>query len=107
MKTVSQILNEAADLLEQPGAWTQGKDARNELGAGTYSADLRACSFCILGAIRRVGGTGHDRWKAVGALCRSLGIENIAEWNDAPERTQEEVVAALRASAAKAEGAAS
>jgi hypothetical protein len=65
--------------------------------------DAAVC-WCALGAIRRVvGPSGHvtDAWDALRA---SAHVVSIVDWNDAPSRTQAEVVAAFREAAAKAEG---
>jgi len=97
-KTVADILTAAANLIEPEGAWLQG----------AYTQDLRC--FCTLGALAHVSGKGAT---AVGvtppakALANHLNPEDssadrvITRWNDAPERTQAEVVAALRAAAEK------
>lgn len=115
-KTVPEVLNAAADLLERPGAWTQGDYARDDmgLGIGDYTEEEREkggfepVCFCTIGAINHARGRDPDTalW---GDLRRPiwdvLGETNIADWNDAPGRTQAEVVAALREAAAKATGA--
>lgn len=113
-KSVKEILNAAADLLERPGAWTQGDYARDDvgLGIGEFSeieiekGGFEPACFCMIGAVNRARGSDLDAslW---GALRRPiwdvLGEQNIADWNDAPGRTQAEVVAALRAAAKSGE----
>ena len=91
-KSVAEILNAAADLIEPEGAWTQGSYG----GSGCW---------CAMGAINHVGGFLSDINEASIALARSLGFQfpnSIPDWNDDPYRTQSEVVAALRAAADKA-----
>lgn len=55
--------------------------------------------FCLVGAITMEAGH-HDIFRAAAKLFEShLGRHDIVAWNDAPERTKEEVVSALRAAA--------
>ena len=61
--------------------------------------NLAVC-WCTLGALDRVTGGDIGLWSpALNALKSYLGSPNIDGWNDAPERTQAEVVQALRAAA--------
>lgn len=109
MKPVSQVLEEAADLLAKPGAWTQGESARDRRGRPAATLGEGAVCFCAIGAINRV--TQNTYWlkdtpqaffddfveaPERGDLCKA------AAWNDAPGRTQPEVVAKLREAAALA-----
>ncbi len=98
-KTVADILTAAADLIEPEGAWLQG----------AYTEDLRC--FCTLGALAHVsckGATVVGSLAPAKTLAAYLNAEDssadrvITRWNDAPERTQAEVVATLRAAAKKA-----
>jgi len=104
---VAEILNRAADLLEKPGAWTQGAYARDALGVGVQSVfemPADAGCFCIAGAVARAGGP-ERMWGALIPVIDLLGLERADEavqWNDDPRRTQAEVVAALREAARKA-----
>lgn len=100
VKTVSEVLTAAADLLEPEGAWTQGTFGRP------------GCQ-CVLGAIARAAGINPhgSNWSDAltrGAheyLCQAIGAEWIGgtlwadAWNDAPGRTQVEVVETLRRAA--------
>lgn len=92
---VSEILNKAADLIEPQGAWVQGK----------WSTDGGKC-LCAEGAIAIAAElsffTAVEGSPAGRALAEFIG-DPIPVWNDAPDRTQAEVVAALRAAARKAE----
>lgn len=98
---VSDILYKAADLIEPEGAWTTDAEAREaEEGAEVDPLDPSAACFCVGGAIWRVA-PGDLRWPAAHYL-ESLVGGDIPEWNDAPERTQAEVVAKLREAAALA-----
>src|SRR4051812_6319473 len=99
--TVAEVLERAADLIEPEGAWTQGVWARDASGAGDPDVGQEVC-FCAFGAIYKSCGY---RFGEVGlAALTAVGDEvdgfRIQEWNDAPNRTQAEVVAKLREAAA-------
>jgi hypothetical protein len=98
MARVSEILNAAADLLEKPGAWTQQDYAFDPDGVAVDARNERASCFCALGAIRHAGGYPDDVNPAASVLGQFVG-DLVCDWNDAPGRTQAEVVAALRAAA--------
>jgi len=99
--TVADVLDRAADLIEPEGAWTQREDARSKNGRYVEPLSRDAVSFCMWGAIERAAGLTSPMvaLNVVGGLV-PLGL--IAGFNDAPERTQPEVVAKLREAAAKA-----
>lgn len=100
-KSPAEVLEAAADLLENPGAWTQGAHARNAAGAPMLlGSRLDAVCWCALGALDRVSPT-NALWDAsVQALKGVVG--HIPGFNDAANRTQAEVVAALREAARQA-----
>lgn len=110
----SEVLSAAADLIEPEGAWTQGEFGRRADGSYTMLPSLReAVCFCAEGAIGRAAGIRDIA--ELGASEALIFMERfvspgtpwaVSGWNDAPDRTQAEVVAALRAAAelAKAEG---
>lgn len=84
-----QLLLDAATVLEEDG-WTQRR-VFDENG------------YCALGALYRANHCsifGDDFDRAAVAL-RAHTDDVISAWNDAPERTKEEVVAALRKAADK------
>jgi hypothetical protein len=98
---VADVLERAADLIEPEGAWTQGAYARDAKGRKfiTGRAEGMVC-FCAIGAIDHVTNAITPLWKdALTALQQVLPESRIGAWNDAPERTQPEVVAALRRAA--------
>ena len=74
------ILSDAADLIERHG-WCQK----------VWSIDERRCVFQ---AIRDVSGPSFGA--AIEFFKRRLDVLNAVAWNDAPERTKEQVIAALR-----------
>ena len=106
--SVFKVLNAAADLLEKPGAWTQGAYGRLPSGREALNVREDAVCRCVIGAIFTVlppeSGCLQDVEKgaAVQTMNEFLGIRAY-HWNDAPERTQAEVVAALREAASKSE----
>lgn len=97
-KTVADVLTAAADLIDQPGAWTQGAFKRGS-GRGSFSC-------CGVGAIYHVtyqfGHLGMVAVDLLDAWARRRKFPHFAAFNDAEERTQAEVVAALRKAAEKA-----
>jgi hypothetical protein len=93
----SEALAKAADLIEPEGAWRQGPSLR----------DGAQCAVNALAAATRQG----QSWGAMidfayQAIGLDAGSMALSEWNDAPGRTQAEVVAALRQAAelARSEG---
>lgn len=103
MKTVSEILSAAADLIEPEGAWTQGHYARGVSGRPVVTVQ-RAICFCALGAINVAAGLkpNEDSREAQRVLESILPWPDVPIWNDDPERTQADVLAALRKAAALA-----
>lgn len=105
MSTNADVLDRAADLIERNGWW---QNFYYDLGT---DLPKRECAVCARGAINlAANGRTPDRLSDVGqnalsALERYLGISgdhphSVADWNDAPERTAKEVIAALRGAAA-------
>lgn len=89
--TPEEILRSAAEVIEVFG-WRQG--AYGSPGSG----------FCILGALSvAYSGVTSEVWAPELSAAKRLIVERlglaqygISEWNDAPERTREEVMAVLR-----------
>lgn len=96
----ADILDQAADLIEPEGAWTQGWFARDRHGhkVPTWSPD--AVCWCAIGAILRAANLPSVAGAARSHIFSLVGP--IPDFNDAPERTQAEVVAKLREAAALA-----
>jgi len=106
MDTAS-VLNAAADLLEKPGAWTQGQMAVSKGGKVVLPGAPTAARWCAAGAMRKVafadpGTLSNAYWLGMRQLSAAIGGKRITAWNDDPSRTQSEVVATLRAAAVKA-----
>ena len=109
-KTPADVLLAAAELLEKPGAWTQGAASRDAFGNSDDDNEILpdAVCWCAWGAILRVSGctkigTGYSRKAepAYDRLKEFIGVD-VPIWNDHPSRTQSEVVETLRKAAALA-----
>lgn len=123
--TAQEVLTKAADLIEQAPklareafqvkAWQLDDDGYVVVFDLPDDADLSRC-YCAIGAIRQaaidtVGGDcyGGDYYGATYALTRVITGEpagdigsaerSVYAWNDDPDRTKAEVVAALRKAA--------
>jgi hypothetical protein len=82
----------ALELIKQ--GWTQGHTAIDILGDWVNPMSPDAVKWCSVGAIERaytVGTAGLAREK----LEKVIGTAHLAKWNDAPERTHAEVIAAF------------
>lgn len=105
--TVADVLERAADLIEPEGAWTQGAYAVGEDFTAEDDGDdwpeAPTC-FCLMGAIAWVQEIDRPGDIDFARFSPSLGlsVDYVANWNDAPSRTQAEVVAKLREAALRA-----
>ena len=82
--------------LDKPEKWTQGCQARDKYGNEVFIADQKVCHWCAIGAINLMAIKNNDFVtceKYCDKLCETVGP--IPVWNDAKERTWEEVHAAL------------
>lgn len=76
--------------------WTQGASARDHRGQPTSPLGPFATSFCLIGAIKRVQCGEREAEEARAMIRERIGDgELIANWNDAPGRTQAEVLEVL------------
>lgn len=102
--SISATLYAAADLLAGDGKWTQGAFARNAKGEITGLSGVRgsAVCYCFLGATTYASGEDAMLEAAVDRFLDANMDEDPAQFNDAPNRTQSEVVAKLRELAALA-----
>jgi hypothetical protein len=110
MSTVAVLV--AARALVARG-WTQYAWAKNERGETVLASATDAVRWCAGGAIRLAGmQLGLSTEGAVEALLGVIGapvtgrLEHhaVAPWNDAPERTQEEVLEAFDKAIARQRG---
>lgn len=98
MQTV-EILKAARALIDTPEKWTRGVYARDLAGGDVHPSDDRAVCFCSKGALMRIAGLGDDYTKAREKLSEHVGAY-IVQFNDDPERTHPEVLAAFDAAIA-------
>lgn len=100
----SEILIEARKLIDTPDKWTTGCLARTKGGQSIrYSSEHAAC-FCALGAIYRANRGTYEQHRQPSdnremerEAERAIQLAtkgNVPEWNDAPERTHDEVLEA-------------
>lgn len=111
-QTATDLLSAAADLLASPGAWTQrafSRDRDGNANAGDARWAVDPVCYCVRGALFAVVGAPNPdalltptqrklMADAEGRLERLLDY-NLVAFNDATERTQAEVVEALRQAA--------
>lgn len=96
VRSIGSVINHAADLVEQ--GWCQDR-ARREEGEKTC--------YCIVGALDAASRPGQagDYFTAVFFVAERLSVKpcglSLSTWNDAPGRTQDEVVKLLRSVAAQ------
>lgn len=96
-KTVKEVLTAARWILENVG-WcqqsyykTKAGDERFNIEEVSVSEDI-GCA-CAIGSIYLVEVSDPDlRHKAVAVLEKITNYKNLANWNDAPERTKKDVV---------------
>lgn len=88
------------ELLSKPGAWTQGVAARDAQGECVTSTSAKAVSWCLVGAIsylydERDLSVIHqtDEFRKIRKSFIAEYGKSVTDWNDAKNRTQEEVVA--------------
>lgn len=103
---LAAVLNRAADLIEPPGAWTQGALARDATGSPVPVYEPSAVSFCVAGAvIRETNGCEMQSWSPIhrALATRDHRFTSASVWQDQHERTQAEAVQLLRDAARLAE----
>jgi Fe-S-cluster formation regulator IscX/YfhJ len=83
---VADVLDDAADLIER-GGWIQN---------ALYD---HAGGFCSVGALYEICPTDFPRWRTYAALRSVIGGRSLAEWNNDPSRTKQQVLDAFRAAA--------
>ena len=89
--TTVEVLKAARAKIEQ--GWCQGSYARNAMNEKVLYRSVDACRWCAMGAIVSLGGV--DWITAADVIKQANAIEVIPKWNDAPNRTQAEVLAAF------------
>lgn len=96
MTTVKEIMQYARNLLAREGGWTQGCLGRDANGNEVLNPDDAVC-FCSIGALALAKQNLKATYDRVAAarnrLKEILEVDYLSAWNDAPGRTQAEVVA--------------
>ncbi len=74
----------------------KGANAANASGHRVSARSDDACAWCLIGAINAASGSNCALYgDALIAAGRSVPGRVLSQWNDAPERTAEEVAAFL------------
>lgn len=105
--TVGNFLREVRAVVEH--GWTTGCEARKANGFSANYSDPEAVCWCLVGAYFLVSDT-HFGWLRFGPEFDAIKVHTIgtiseqsctvAKWNDAKERTLEDVLTALDNAAA-------
>ena len=108
---IAQLLEQAADFPDE--AWIQGAEARDAAGQECYPFQDKAVKFCALGRLNRVCSRQQSTDPIRATISRVLrellppsAEDNLARWNDRPERAAAEVRALFRQAAAQVRAAA-
>lgn len=90
--TTVEVLKKARALLEK--GWCQGHYAIGESGREVDAMSKSARCFCIDGALIRANGTDSEYIATAAIVRAALGKAAFSPigWNDAPGRTQSEVL---------------
>jgi hypothetical protein len=95
-RPVADELRNARALIER--GWTQHVFARDARGSGVSLMSSEAVCFCAVGAVERVAGGTFSAMPLIASLERAIGVGDtiaVTSFNDAPERTQAEVLTAF------------
>jgi len=106
-QSIADILDKAADLIEPEGAWTQGFELSGKDGCHCAATAIEAVVHEVSEPELDAGLDAYDAFEPMEFFAQIVGFRQsiwgtIWYWNDAPERTQAEVVAKLREASAKA-----
>jgi hypothetical protein len=90
-----------SELLEDPGAWCQEWQAKTATDIGCAVEVDMAVKWSIDGALLRYTQTQEEFDAAIKAVCTAIGkpgwgVEQLADWNDDPDRTHKEVLDVLK-----------
>lgn len=86
----------AWELLSSPERWTQHVTARDSNDVICLEDDGKACSWCIIGALRKCYQSLDRELSVWRDITVAIGNQDVADWNDAPERTHAEVLEILK-----------
>lgn len=90
MSAVADKLREARKFIER--GWTKNYQARDANGYDVDPNDPSAVCWCLYGALNAVGAMTPE---VLCPLQKATNERLLANWNDASERTQAEVLAAF------------
>ena len=99
----SALLEQAAEFPD--AAWTQGVLARNADGQEVHYNNPNAVAYCALGRLHRImeqagrADLALQLRAAVDQALKARSPQELIPWNDAPERTPEEVRELFQAAA--------
>lgn len=79
------------ELFTDESKWTQGENAIDALGFCVPVVSTDAVCWCLFGALTCCYWEENDFAWALGKLRAELKKESITDWNDASERTFQEV----------------
>lgn len=94
MDTV-ELLTQSRALIEK--GWCQNTNARSAKNRPVSASSPKAVNFCALGAITAVWLKSSNSTSSFNEAMRALNFVvggHVPTWNDMPERTQDEVLAA-------------
>lgn len=80
------------ELLDHPSKWSQGSYARLADGSHALGNLLEATMWCLTAAIDMCYGSQSEPIRAKVSKAINMDSEHIHLWNDAPERTYEDVI---------------
>jgi len=104
-----ELLRRACDLVR--GGWSQDADARSAEGAEVQPWQETAVAWSLLGALVAALEERADHGRdlpldhlaaALHALAEHIDDDSLTNWNDAPVRTQDDVINTLEAAATSA-----
>jgi len=89
----------ARGLISDPAKWTKGAFARTREDRVCGVRTVGAVKFCMSGAMGQIGSLHDDlHAEAIKVVMEAMDAQGtdqrfVSNWNDAPERTHEEVLA--------------
>lgn len=108
--TTIEILKKARELLSDPARWTQNAYARDVTGRGVPPTSSSATCWCLIGALAAAEGSQCGvSFIAVSekskAAVDAFNETHLPIWNDAPDRTHNEVLQRFDEAIARLEAA--
>jgi hypothetical protein len=110
MSVELKILERTKEIVER--GWTQGESARSAIGVKVAIDDIRACQWCVSGAMslacKEVTGTPLGKyWEAYGVLKNVLPnpVSGLVRFNDHPGTKKQDVLNVLDKAIAKEKAA--